>query len=143
MKKRLALVLVGGIVSAMAFAGAHADEPSKACTDTSTPVSGEQTANGVRICVNTGTIDGSVTAAGDPTTQSGYVVADGNSTNPDPLDGYLGVENGNPNDADPAIVGCNSGNYNPAGANHEILSLGNPTPPDPADPCFPQPPADR
>lgn len=48
---------------------------------------------------------GQVCADGDPTTQTGEVYADGIDGNPDPLDGYLGLN------SDQGVVGCASGDY--------------------------------
>lgn len=121
-----------------------AAQPSQAC-GSADPVSLVQTATGAVICLNTGQINGAIFLSLDQNTQAGYVVADGDSTNPDPLDGYIGLENGNPYDAGgaPALVGCADGDYVANGPNHVILALdGNaPTPPDPADPCLPDAPA--
>lgn len=138
-KRRVALLLVVGVTALFGLGLSHADEPSQACSDTSTPVSADPLANGARVCVNAGAgLDGSATVAGDPTTQTGYAVVDGNSTNQDPADGYLGVESGNPNDAggNPAIVGCNDGNYDPSGANNVIIAADGTVNPPPND-CTP------
>lgn len=53
---------------------------------------------------------GQVCADGDPTTADGDIYADGNADNPDPLDGYAGVND------DEGVVACANGDYD---VNHE------------------------
>lgn len=139
MRKAAATFLVIGLVAGLALVlavGAIA-EPSDAC-GSADPVAVSQGTNSATVCVKTGAVNGSITASGDPAVPNGYVVADGDSTNPDPLDGYLGVEG---DSTGIRLVGCASGDYEPGGDNNVILDPNNPTPPDPADPCAPQPPA--
>lgn len=100
-----------------------------------------QGTSSVTLCVKAGALNGSLTAAGDPASQTGYVVADGDSTNPDPFGGYIGVEGGNQNDnaGGPAIVGCADGDYSADGPNNVIFGPPNP-PGDPTtSPCTPTP----
>lgn len=59
-----------------------------------------------------GTPVGSVSASGDPTTQSGAVVVQGNGTAPGPVGGgYIGVTSGE------GVVACANGNYTGSGDN--------------------------
>jgi hypothetical protein len=92
--------------------------------------------------VTVGTPAGCVTASGDAVAKSGYVVADGASTNPGPASGYIGVDG---SDGGPTIVGCASGDYNPANPstapNHVIASQAHPPSVPPAtDSCTPSAP---
>jgi hypothetical protein len=130
MSSVLALAVVTALVLFAAVAAVA--EPSDAC-GSSDPVSVAQGASSLTVCVKTGALNGSLTAAGDPASQTGYILADGDSSNPDPFGGYIGVEGGNPNDngGGPAIVGCADGDYNPAGANNVIF--GSPNPPGDTD----------
>lgn len=78
---------------------------------------------------------GTVTGSGDPATQSGYVVADGNGANGGPS-GYVGISSSE------GVVGCWSGDYDPAGGNNVVTAIpptGAPEQPDPAGPCTPAP----
>lgn len=75
---------------------------------------------------------GDICAAGDPTTATGEIYADGNADNPDPIDGYLGIND------DEGVVGCANGDYdadratdNDATDNNSVIT---PIPPDPANP---------
>jgi hypothetical protein len=85
-KKLIALVVAAsssGVLGGLAFAPAHA-------TDVPTPV-------------------GTLTVAGDPATQQGEVVLQGNGTAPGPVGhGYIGVTSANGGE----VVGCGSGTYN-------------------------------
>jgi hypothetical protein len=87
-----------------------------------------------------GTPIGCVTASGDATTASGYVVADGDPTNPTPLDGYIGVQGSG---GGVQVVGCASNDYDPNPGNpdpttHNVIwDSNNPTGggPDTTGPC--------
>jgi endoglycosylceramidase len=57
----------------------------------------------------TGVVDGTVTAALDPAAGQGYVVQDGQPTNPNLLAGYLGVDTQHTL----TLVGCAGGDYQP------------------------------
>lgn len=72
---------------------------------------------------------GIVAVGGDPTTGSGYVFADGNDDNPEPLDGYIGISQ-----ADGGLVSCASGDFNRAGGNNVT---GDPTVPGPCSAALP------
>jgi hypothetical protein len=142
MKKRVALVLLVSVTALFGLAASHATEPSDAC-ESADPVSAVQLADGAVVCVNTGTVNGSVTARGD-TDGNGFIAADGDSTNPGAAGGYLGAENGNATDGhQPAVVGCASGNYTPSdapspAANHIIVGADG-TVNLPPDSCTPSP----
>jgi hypothetical protein len=152
-RKNLLMFAVVAVLAVFMTAPSHAAEPSAACGSLAgNPAGAVQTDDGALICVQTGAVNGNVQVDGpnqnDPTGTEGHVVADGDSTNPGPLAGYIGAESGNPNDANGgiAVVGCSSGNYNEGGANHVIIGLDPnnpqpPTPPSPSDPCLPQPPS--
>lgn len=117
------LLIVGALVAASAFTfGLSAQAANPTCP------TGDQ--------VNVPTPVGVVCAGGDPTTQSGHVVADGNDSNPGPAAGYIGV------DSNEGVVGCSTGNYAGTGDNviTAIPPTGAPTPPDPSNPCTPSAP---
>ncbi|MDT4937493.1 MAG: hypothetical protein QOG80_1164, partial [Pseudonocardiales bacterium] len=57
-----------------------------------------------------------------------YVVADGDSANPEPADGYIGVDG-------TGGVGCASGDYQPGGSNNALVDPSNPVP---GGDCTPQ-----
>lgn len=86
MKRLLAgaagLALVGG---AFVMPNATA-EPSDACGGA--PVA--TTDSSVSVCITEGPVNGSGTAAQEGS--GGYIVADGDSTNEAPLNGYIGVQ---------------------------------------------------
>lgn len=78
---------------------------------------------------------GTVTAQGDPATQSGAIVVDGNGTAPGPVGGgYIGV------DSNEGVVGCANGDYTGTGDNviTAIPPAGAPEAPAPG-PCTPAP----
>ncbi|MBV9410310.1 MAG: cellulase family glycosylhydrolase [Acidimicrobiia bacterium] len=98
----------------------------------------------------TGVADGTVTAAGNPSTGDGYVVQDGRPTNPGLLGGYLGVDRQHTL----TLVGCAGGDYKPGTPddwnqapngpeNNAMASVGTPTftapsgPIGPSSPCSP------
>jgi hypothetical protein len=82
------------------------------------------------VCIDQTGI-GIIAAGGDATTQSGYVFADGNDGNPEPLDGYIGASS-----ADGGLVSCASGDFNRAGGNNATAG-GDPTAPGPCSPAMP------
>lgn len=85
---------------------------------------------------------GTVCANGDPATQTGYIYADGNDSNPGAASGYIGVN------SDEGVVGCASGDYNNGSdpnnttPNNVILDPANPPsgPPATGGPCDPSAP---
>ena len=73
-------------------------------------VNGAQSGTGgyVQLCIEgTPGINGTGTAFGDAASRSGYIVADGNNSNPGASSGYLGVSS-----AENGIVGCSQGDFN-------------------------------
>ena len=73
--------------------------------------------DGVQVC----TAAGSLTAAqGDQSATSGFVVADGSSSNPAPSGGYVGVSDVDPagagNPGGVGVVASSCGNYQPGSA---------------------------
>lgn len=97
----LALFVGGALFAALP---AIADEPSEACGDDPAVV-GESS---VTVCVSgTGLLDGNLTAS-DEGDNNGYVVADGDSTNPGCLDGFIGVQ---VVDGDVQVVAAADGDY--------------------------------
>lgn len=86
---------------------------------------------------------GEVCADGDPASQTGEIYADGNEGNPDPLDGYIGLND------DQGVVGCASGSYdadratdNDATDDNNVITPVPPTGPPAAPsqgPCTPSP----
>lgn len=93
---------------------AAADEPSTACKTTSPIVHG--TSNGfsggsLSVCApQVGNVTGSFSSAGGG---SGYLVYDGDSTNPGPLSGYAGIEGSASGLVRPVVSTC--GDYSPGG----------------------------
>ena len=85
---------------------AHADTCETGVNTSYTDAFGN---SGVQACVAVpyGVAE-TVTAAGssDPTAATGYIVADGQASNPEPADGYYGADNNGP-------VACASGDYTP------------------------------
>ena len=77
---------------------------------------------------------GTVTGSGDPATQSGYIVADGDNTAGGPS-GYIGV------DSDEGVVGCWTGDYNADGGNNVVTPIPPEAAPEPPGegPCTPSP----
>ena len=119
MRGWLGIALAGGaLVTGGVWAPVQAD--SNCASGSSAPASAGAHGGGAQVCVNGGAVRGTVTATG------GYVVADGASSNPEPLDGYIGYSS-----ADGGPVACASGEYNPAGGN-------NPVSPSVGGPCAPQ-----
>src|SRR5687768_2593766 len=108
LRKRLVVLAVGLFAAGAFTAGSATAEPSDAC-GSADPAAAVQTANGGIICLKTGVVNASVTADANPEGES-YLVADGDSTNPDPLDGYIGLEGG---PGGGGVVGCASGDYEP------------------------------
>jgi len=95
-------------------------------------------AGGASGSLTVGTPAGCFTAAGDGANQSGSAVADGAATNPGPASGYIGIDD---SDGQGTVVGCASGDYDPAGGNHVVASQNTPPgAPDPSDPCTPSAP---
>ncbi|MHB1785886.1 MAG: hypothetical protein ACYCS7_07015 [Acidimicrobiales bacterium] len=155
-------VTVGGMmaVSGAVFAGpafaAQNEGASPTCSALATEVgpsdiyvtipSSPGAAGSDQVCIENpaSPITGTVTASGSATSTSGYVVADGNSTDPGASAGYLGVAGSS---SGASIVGCSSGNYDPnesAGdstastendSNNTVFSTTNPTPPATSGPC--------
>ncbi|MEY2464283.1 MAG: hypothetical protein QOH64_2421 [Acidimicrobiaceae bacterium] len=78
-----------------------------------------------------------ITAQGDPTTQTGAIIVDGNGTVPGPIGGgYIGV------DSNEGVVGCATGTYTGSGDN--VITkvpppAAAPAPPDPNSTCTPTP----
>jgi len=110
-------ILAGGAAHAdpACFPGGHAAGPIT--------VGGAQSGTGgyAQVCIEGSVpITGTVTAFGDASSQQGYVVADGNSTNPGAGAGYIGVSS-----IDNGLVACASGDYDPTGttANNQLLPL--------------------
>jgi hypothetical protein len=136
-------------------AGNPAVVANSTCPATATSVAGvvgaDHDGNRVTACSGrTGVADGTVTAAVDPATGRGYVVEDGQSTNPNLLGGYLGVDSQHIL----TLVGCAGGDYQPGapdewnqspagGTNNAMASLGMGTftapagPVGPTSPCSP------
>lgn len=108
MKRVIAGAAGVALAGALFLAPNAVAEPSDACGGA--PVA--NTDSSVTVCVTgTGVADGSTTGAQTGET-SGYVVADGDSTNPAPLKGYIGVEGGS---GGVTPVGSCSGDYTGAG----------------------------
>lgn len=115
-----AVIAATALVSVGAFTPAQADSTCSA----DGPIGVAAYEDGVQICVAAGTVDAAVTAT------PSYVVADGEDANPEPLDGYIGVDESGP-------VGCSSGEYEPGGENNPIVD---PADPAPSGDCQPQAP---
>lgn len=118
----VALAVAFGLAlgAGVAMATSGDTDPVEQDTDPGCPTSGDA------ICIDTSEVEeqsgqdspiGAVVAAGgDPTMQEGYIFADGNGDNPDPLGGYVGV-----NSADEAIlVGATDGHFHRAGGNSPL-----------------------
>jgi hypothetical protein len=127
--------LIGALVAgSMAVTGALA-MPAHAVSSCGTGPAVTPSGTGGTLTV--GTPAGCLTASGDAAAQSGYVVADGASTNGNPGGGYIGVDG---SDGGPTIVGCASGDYTPGGTNHVLASQAHPPSVPPAtDSCTPSP----
>jgi hypothetical protein len=116
LRRILITALVGG-VAALGFAAvsagvASADPTCFAGGHSAGPitVNGSFSPNGSgygQVCIEGVPASGTVTAAGSGTTQSGYIVADGNDANPGALGGYVGVSSG-----ESGIVACSNGDFN-------------------------------
>jgi len=114
------------IAGALAVGGLYALSPqaqaSSDCASGSTdPVSAGAFGGGGQVCVQTGRVNATLT--GTP----GYVIVDGAAGNPEPADGYIGVDGSGP-------VGCASGDYSPGGGNPIV----DPADPEPGGDCMPQ-----
>lgn len=109
MRAVLAGAAVAGAFAASSFIPAHAQDLSQ-----DTPV-------------------GRITLKGDPTTQDGAIVIDGNGTVPGPIGGgYIGV------DSNEGVIACATGTYN-GSTDNVLLDPANPptSPPAPTGPCSP------
>jgi len=134
-RRVLITTIVGGLAAfaASALPAAHANSVCPlGPAGITVPPSGSGT-------LTVGTPIGCLTASGDATTASGYIVADGDAANPSPLDGYIGVVGSG---GGVQIVGCASGDYDPNNttdptANHVLWDSNNPTAggPDTTGPC--------
>jgi hypothetical protein len=120
-------LITAALSSAMAVAGfmaapaAHA-EPTALCTGPggviSQPSTTPGTSGSIAVCtVSASPIKGAVEAGGSANPPSGYIVADGNSTNPGALAGYIGVQGSS---GGVQVVGCATGDYSP-GAGHVVI----------------------
>lgn len=130
MRRLLVCAMAGGLLAAGAWL-LPASAGHLSCS------TGDQVNVPVPGVPGSGFSGGVVCGNGDPTNQTGYIYADGNEGNPEPLDGYIGAN------SDEGIVGCADGDYNdPHTARNVILdpSNPNPAPPNPDDPCSPKPP---
>jgi hypothetical protein len=141
--------LIGALVAgSMAVTGALA---MPAHANSVCPAGPNVTNSGTGGTLTVGTPAGCLTASGDAGTQSGYVVADGASTNPGAGSGYIGVDGSD----GVAVVGCSSGEYTPGGGtqydpppatgpdtrNHVVVSQNHPPSGPPAtDSCTPSAP---
>lgn len=118
MKKILSTMLavsVAVLLSGVAFATPGDDDATEQDTNPGC-------ASGDAVCIDTddvesqsgqdGPVDGVVAAGGDPATQQGYIFADGNGSNADPLDGYVGATSG-----DGGLIGATDGHAHRAGGN--------------------------
>jgi hypothetical protein len=129
MRRLLVSAMAGGLLAAGAWLlPAHADNPT--CDeqdDVAVTVPGP----------GNGFSGGVVCAKGDPVKQEGFIYADGNPDNQEPLDGYIGAN------SEEGVVGCADGNYEDSNTQHNvILNPPNPpAPPNPNSPCSPKPPA--
>ena len=129
MRKLLITALAGGIMTAGGVLVAAHALPSTSCANnpSGAPVGYTATASAsggtLAVCTKAG-VPGSVTASGSPSTQSGYVIADGDAANNslpgNCLDGYIGVSSAD-SSAPGGLVGLSSGNYSPAGGNHPLI----------------------
>jgi hypothetical protein len=126
MRRLLVSAMAGELLAAGAWLlPAHADNPT--CEE------GDDVAVTVPD-TGPGFSGGVVCAKGDPTNQTGFIYADGNEDNAEPLDGYIGAN------SDEGVVGCANGNYSREGGNNVILDPQNPPtePPAPGS-CTPSP----
>lgn len=119
-KLLIAAVMAGGF---LATGGAMAAHATSTCSNSGGLPSAST--SGAQVCITQGPVQGTVTAAGSATTQSGYVVADGNPANPGPLGGYAGVDSNNGGE----VVACSgqstgSGEYDAAGSNNAVVTSG-------------------
>lgn len=107
---RVRSLAAAAVVAAGMFAAPAGAEPSGSCAG-GVGNAAVVDANGRRtaVCVTQGPVKGSFTVQGRGSTD-GYVVADGDSTNPSPLDGYAGIQlAGTSNQT--GFVGSCSGDY--------------------------------
>lgn len=112
MRKVLVTTLAAGLLAAGAFfipASATSTCPTGPTADADS--------------VSVGTPIGCAEAGGS-TTPSGYLVADGVADNPEPADGYIGVQ-GDATGVD--VVACAEGDYAPGGTNNVTWSTDDPT----------------
>lgn len=125
MRKVLGTLLVGGVaVIGTGLGGSAARANSTCATSSSSTVSVAQTDGGVQICSNAPVLKGTVTVT------PSYAAVDGQVSNMEPADGYVGVSSG-------GVAVCASGEYNPGGNNPSIVSPADPVP-DPNGPCTPR-----
>jgi hypothetical protein len=119
------LLLAATIAAAgLGIGGALAPAQASSACAADAPVAVAPSGDGIAACVNGGTVDAVVTATPD------HVVADGDAANPEPLDGYVGVDGTGP-------VACASGDYEPGGDNNPLVD---PADPAPGGECSPQAP---
>lgn len=137
MRKFIVTALVAGLAAAGAVlipAQANSDCPTGP-SGLTVPPTGSGT---LTVGINDGPVQGCVTASGSAETQSGYIVADGKSGNPDPFDGYIGVEG---DSGGQRVVGCASNDYDPnAAQGSPQRNVVTPIPPDPNNPPNPTQP---
>jgi endoglycosylceramidase len=149
-----------GRITVVVTPSGYAAFSNSSCPPGATPLAGgvsvyrSGTAGGAHrteVCTSgTHLADGTVTAAFDPSTGQGYVVEDGQPSNPPLLSGYLGVDTQHTL----TVVGCGGGDYKPGAPddwtqkstspdNNAIASAGNgmftaPSGPILGGPCSPQ-----
>lgn len=144
MRKLIITAMVAGsILSAGAFVNSAMAQPSEACGTQPYIANVGPSGGQLTVCITQGPVKGNVTAAGNPTTPSGYVIADGDTTNQGALRGYIGISSVDTTPSNPAgLVGCSgqspdpkntsptSGpghpDYNPAGGNNALVDPANP-----------------
>jgi hypothetical protein len=113
-RKFVVTIVLGGLSLAGLLVAPAITAHAAACpTGLNTSYTDGSGNSGVQACVAAPYgVAGTLTAAGgsDPTAGKGYVVADGQSANPEPADGYAGADDAGP-------VACASGDYTPGTTN--------------------------
>lgn len=107
MRKFLTAGAAGALITAGLILGSGAAAHADSCNGSPgvNPSYSDGANSGAQVC----TPLGSLTAAGNQSNATGYVVADGNPSNPGAAAGYIGVENTTADGAN--VVGCSSGDY--------------------------------
>ena len=133
-----AATLAGGMAAAFA-APAFASGPNlDSCTANTVPgvlgVNQGSSSDSAQVCLAPNSANpvlpsgGSVSAAGNPTGPSGYVIAQGGDHNKGALAGYIGVSGGA---GGVNVVGCNHGDFTNSSGDNVIVGTNGPGPQNP------------